>query len=339
MNMKREWNLDLLRVFCCIAVILEHSCGAYINDTKNIWGGGILCAVASASYFAVPCFLMLTGAFVNRRIGNVYDFYKKSFIKIGVPSLIFSVLYSLWYILLDVKRGNPSAGIFFVVKLWKTGWSGHPLWYMYMLVGVYALIPVVQKIIADTRGNVFVVYILLCVWAVISRYTSKFDTTWNLGHVVLYFSYIIVGYAIKSTFAGKNNKDGFFFIVCGFVFLIINGLLVYRCLLLDSNWRNWANNFSPLVMLGSILIFAGFCKVDCTKEIGIAKYTFIVYLLHKGVLEITEFVAGKFFIVKSNRSIAQVLIVIIVETFVVFIVSLCGAVAYQKLQFFFKKDR
>lgn len=39
--MKRESNLDLLRVFCCIAVILEHACGAFINEAKTMGGVGI----------------------------------------------------------------------------------------------------------------------------------------------------------------------------------------------------------------------------------------------------------------------------------------------------------
>ena len=37
--MKRESNLDLLRVFCCVAVILEHACGAFLNEAKLAGGG------------------------------------------------------------------------------------------------------------------------------------------------------------------------------------------------------------------------------------------------------------------------------------------------------------
>lgn len=37
--MQRENNLDLLRLFCCLAVILEHACGAFISDAKLTGGG------------------------------------------------------------------------------------------------------------------------------------------------------------------------------------------------------------------------------------------------------------------------------------------------------------
>ena len=36
--MKRESNVDLLRGLCCIAVILEHACGAFINEAKTMGG-------------------------------------------------------------------------------------------------------------------------------------------------------------------------------------------------------------------------------------------------------------------------------------------------------------
>lgn len=37
--MNRESNLDLLRVFCCIAVIVEHACDVFINEAKLVGGG------------------------------------------------------------------------------------------------------------------------------------------------------------------------------------------------------------------------------------------------------------------------------------------------------------
>lgn len=36
--MNRESNLDLLRVFCCIAVIVEHACDVFINEAKLVGG-------------------------------------------------------------------------------------------------------------------------------------------------------------------------------------------------------------------------------------------------------------------------------------------------------------
>lgn len=280
---------------------------------------------------------MLTGAFAYKRIDNTSEFYKRSFAKLGIPTLVFSALYSVWYIFLEARTGDMRAGIFRVARLWKTGWSGHPLWYMYMLVGLYALIPIVKKAIKETKMNVLVVSVLLCVWASISWYTSKFNITWNLGRVALYISYVIMGYAIRATSMGKDNKIGILFIVCGFVLLIMNGFLVYRCFLLGSNWRNWGNNFSPFVMFGSILIFLGFCKINYTNRVKVAKYTFVIYLFHKGVLEIAQFMAGK--VLPVERPISLVFIAVLVEVIIVFIISLGLSISYSKLTRFFSNSK
>lgn len=280
---------------------------------------------------------MLTGAFADRRIENVTAFYKKSLVKLGVPTLIFSVFYSTWYILLAAKGGNASAGLQNVANYWKTGWQGHPLWYMYMLVGLYALIPIVQKAISEIKVNNLALSIIFCIWALISSYTSTATVTYNLGRVVMLLSYVIMGFAIKSTCSRKNTKLAVILIISGILLLNINGLLVHYCLQNDLNWRTWANNISPFVMLGSILFFTGFCKIECTHEIKLAKYTFLIYLFHKGVLEVVHFVAGK--ILPSEHIMTLTLAVVVVEVIIVFGVSLIFSIVYDNTLKLFKRNK
>lgn len=333
--MNRESNLDLLRVFCCIAVIVEHACGVFINEAKLV--GGYLCIAATLSYFAIPCFLMLTGAFIDKRIENIPIFYKKSFVKLGFPTLVFSVLYSIWYILLAAKGGNATAGLQNVAKYWKTGWLGHPLWYMYMLVGLYAIIPIVQKTVSETKTNTLAISIIFCIWSVISSYTSTATVTYNLGCDVMLLSYVIMGYAIKSTFNGKNKKIAIILIVSGILLLNVNGLLVHYCLQNDLNWRTWGNNFSPFVMLGSILIFAGFCKIEYTHDVKLAKYIFIIYLFHKGVLEVVQYIVSRG--LPSEHTISVIFVVVVFEVILVFCVSLIFSIIYSKTLKLIKRNR
>lgn len=280
---------------------------------------------------------MLTGAFIDRRIDNVPAFYKKSLIKLGIPALIFSAAYSLWYVLLAAKGGNFADGISSVLKYWKTGWLGHPLWYMYMLVGLYTIIPFVHKAVLSTEIKILPFTIILCVWAAFSSYTSSFVNTYNLGRCVIMLSYVFAGYTIKTCFANKNTKTGVLFVLLGVAFLVANGLLVHHRLILDLDWRVWGNNFSPFVMTGSILVFAGFCKLDVKHEIKIAKYTFIIYLFHKGVLEVVQFGAKK--ILPVEHKICQVMMGVAVEVALVFAVSFALSCMYMKLQRFFSIHR
>ena len=68
----REYNYDLLRIVCTIAVITIHVSGIYYNCltqteffgqlyTQNAF---LTCIYNGISRFAVPCFVMLSGAFL-----------------------------------------------------------------------------------------------------------------------------------------------------------------------------------------------------------------------------------------------------------------------------------
>lgn len=99
---KREEQFDLLRVLCCIMIILLH-CGSGYAEEKFISEVPKYYALIGRFYetitrVAVPCFVMMSGRFLlsderNKKYGY---FYKKSFYKLGVPALAFSILYVLY---------------------------------------------------------------------------------------------------------------------------------------------------------------------------------------------------------------------------------------------------
>lgn len=88
---KRKNNSDFLRIVSAIAIIMIHVDASWMSAAVNVETGGyslfIICVYNSISRFAVPCFLMLSGAFIldDKRNLNYRYFYSKSFKKIGVP--------------------------------------------------------------------------------------------------------------------------------------------------------------------------------------------------------------------------------------------------------------
>lgn len=108
--LEREYNYDLLRCVSMIAVIMIHVSAkwvnVYINDIESYDKIYIIVAYMynSISRFAVPCFIMLSGAFLldNPRTANYSDFYRRSFLKLGIPTLIFATLYILYRVIFNV---------------------------------------------------------------------------------------------------------------------------------------------------------------------------------------------------------------------------------------------
>lgn len=109
--MKRERNYDLLRIISTIAVVMIHVSaiwfgnaiagiserGLSVTDARSTYW---ICLYNSLPRFAVPCFVMLSGAFILEDEKNIEykRFYAKSFAKIGIPTIIFSAVYFFYAI-------------------------------------------------------------------------------------------------------------------------------------------------------------------------------------------------------------------------------------------------
>lgn len=112
----RSWNYDFLRVICTIAVILIHVSSSYKNAYMDASAFGRLytdnllatCVYNVIPRFAVPCFVMLSGAFIlaDDRNANYYAFWNKKIRKTGIPTLIFSCGYTLWNMLTVLHGGG-----------------------------------------------------------------------------------------------------------------------------------------------------------------------------------------------------------------------------------------
>lgn len=123
----------------------------------------VICIYNSICRFAVPCFLMTSGAFIldNDNNSNYKLFYRKSFQKLGIPLLIFSIFYIMYDLLTMIVMHNINFKYFFIKIL--TGAPMYHMWYMYMIIGIYIFAPFVIKIkdIITEQNFVKVVIIFL----------------------------------------------------------------------------------------------------------------------------------------------------------------------------------
>ena len=97
---KRDNNLDLLRIVAAIMVIVQHVLAIYIHRVDNNLDGYYETAniYFSMSVYAVPIFVMLSGAFLlsDSQNSNCVYFYRKMRNKIIKPTILWSILYVLF---------------------------------------------------------------------------------------------------------------------------------------------------------------------------------------------------------------------------------------------------
>lgn len=154
-NQRELWG-DLLRGVCSFVVLLLHaSCNVFGDFSGGIRGWLPHLILNSFTAFAVPCFYMLSGAYLLRREHPIARTLKNRVLKSYIPLLAWGVLYLLF-------RGNRDVSAY--GRLLYTNQEAH-LWFMYSILSIYILLPFISKIYGQmgTKAKVYALVILLVI--------------------------------------------------------------------------------------------------------------------------------------------------------------------------------
>lgn len=163
-HLKRIPGYSLLRVLACIAIIILHMFASAeilfqnVITPEQITGSNI---IVNCMMWAVPCFVMVTGALLldeNREVS-----FDKLFNKYILRALGALVVFSMVFRIFDIIMDKESFGLKSILKgfyeiFTGTGWSH--IWYLYLLIGLYLLLPFYKKI-AKASSNSELKYLLV----------------------------------------------------------------------------------------------------------------------------------------------------------------------------------
>lgn len=239
---------------------------------------------------------MLSGAFLldNDKNKNYKYFYKKTFKKIVIPTIIFSILYFLPIFIrnLFLIESKTISEIFEPVKNFLIGQPSSHLWYLYMLIGVYILVPIVIRVKNDISQKTFEkVSIVFLALASISYWTSSYTLNYDIGMVFEFLGYLMIGYTIRNNSHNKNSKKAVLYIILSITINIIafylNYLNITNKMPTDTQIlkNSWISPLSPLIVISSVLLFMAFSNFNIKRDFSkLASYSFYIYLIHQFVL-------------------------------------------------------
>lgn len=145
----REIWGDALRLVSLCAIVVIHSTGAPYMSYQESQSWYFALYVNAATRFAVPCFMMLSGAFMLSKRQNISDIFTKKIPKLIIPLLFWSVCYILaskYYHFQDISVGKKILEIPFQHQ------SNH-LWFIYQLVQLSIMAPVLSALFRKTDLN------------------------------------------------------------------------------------------------------------------------------------------------------------------------------------------
>lgn len=199
-EMKRQTELDILRLLALLAVIMMHAGGnKYLSTNFDSNGHSMFIA---AIVWSVPVFFMISGRFFldpqrNITIERIWNKYVRHIV---VVFLVWTSVYTLYY----VKSGAyDSLIIWGILTQWIDG--PYHFWYLYALVGLYMFSPLLRRLTENEKAMMYFL-MLFGISNIIGEYLvylpkiggiigTAYDKLW-LNHISGYVGYYVLGYCI-----------------------------------------------------------------------------------------------------------------------------------------------
>lgn len=305
-------NLDVLRVLAAFMVVLLHVSGEYV--TGNIESPNVYFTVGnffdSIARVSVPIFVMLSGTFLldNPNNKEYRSFYQKSIKKIIVPTLSWSLIFCIYSLLIQLVKSLISDDIVTRIDyirpfiLWIKGQPFYHLWYMYMLMGLYLISPIMIRLKDDIgEKNTLKLGIALICLGMITTITSTLF--WPIKFIE-YLGYFILGYSLRKYYNSNAKRPHGFIIVS-----IISALTVFSLteIIVRMGWfldrkLYFYGNLTPFVIIGAISLFVAFVNMKEFKFNinNLAQHSFNIYIIHAGILDVISLITHKILNIEFN---------------------------------------
>lgn len=188
---QRLYYLDAVRVLACAMVVLMHSPGPFEGVEKS----GIFQNIIN--YMTAPCiglFFMVSGALVLPVKCTTFGFLRHRLSKIIWPTLFWTVFY--------LSANYCCGGYISIANILSIPFSPQGngiLWFMYTLVGLYLVAPIISPWLSSVSKSTIELYLLL--WTIsmcyplLEMYLSiRTGVTGPLYYLSGYIGYFILGY-------------------------------------------------------------------------------------------------------------------------------------------------
>ena len=292
--MKRTNYYSYLRAIACMAIVLLHTADASVllygdaisNVQKTISMSMVYCMM-----WAVPCFVMVTGALLldpGKEI-TYKKLYGKYILRIVLALAVFGVIFRCFDIFMNHEAWTVSGVL---QGLWNVmiGKSWAHLWYLYLLIGIYLLLPFYRKIAANSSTKE--IWYLLGIYALFLSILPlsgmvNVDLAFYIHTATIYPFYLFLGWAISNGKLNISKVGGAILFVVGTLLLIT--VVRYRYINGVEELANLLNYSSVFVILQCMGLFAMLKRdrnqddlVTFVEKIlrSVDKCSFGIYLVH-----------------------------------------------------------
>lgn len=251
-NSPREIWIDWLRVIACFMVFVVHS-----TEPFYLGGDGSLILTEGDAFWSsffdtfvrscVPLFIIASSYLQFPIHYSTGEFFKRRALRILVPFAIWTVVYAcVW--------GEPAEN--FKNLLLNFNYSSGHLWFVYMLIGVYLLMPLLspwaEKVGKKELQAYLGIWLFTTLIPLFRDWFSGFSTT------VIYGPSGLPRQALFPLWGEASwNAYGTFYYMSGFIGYLLLGLY-FRRFVGELSWKKTLAISIPCYLAGFAVAFIGF---------------------------------------------------------------------------------
>lgn len=284
----RIFWLDIIKILACIFVLTNHTIG-YIFTYTNMNNYNTLYYAINFAIckLGVPLFIMTTGSLLLKK-----DISYKTITKKSIRIVIVLLLISIYIYLASNKVSDYNIIVF--LKSFISNPLSFPLWYLYMLIGLYIVSPFVKKMtknFSDKDYKIFIVLFLI-IPSFLPILQNLIDVSFNNYFTYSFFpisiGYLVSGYYLSNIKLNKKTKNIFiilfilpiiYFILDMYLPFIFNKQISYS---LDS-WYFITNSLPAIALFYLVRYLFENKNINLYVEKivnNISLVTFGIYLSH-----------------------------------------------------------
>ena len=286
---ERVSQFSYIKTVACFAIVLLHCFNnARVYHMEELTDGQITTAFAACAslMWAVPCFLMVTGALLldRDRIIPPKKLFGKYIKRMLVALVVFTAIFTL-------IRHDPANGTGIFREFGEGLLFNHCmayLWYLYMMLAIYLLMPLFKATVnrASDRQLGILAAVLLLISSVLPLLSYLgVDAVLYIPTWIVYGAYLFMGFLLY-----RHNMDWRIAAVMLVVCTVALPLITFKLAPTEIDPSDLTAYNSPLVVMQSAAVFSLMLRIR--RRAGrlienIDRCSFGIYLIHMIFIRLT----------------------------------------------------
>lgn len=283
----------------------------------NFWHGSIV-------RWAVPVFVMMSGALFLSRDIPIRKLYSKYMFRIFTAFIFWSFVYA-------VKNYVKSGDILKATGLFVQG-DSH-MWFLFMIAGLYMIVPFMKKIAeSESLSKYFLALAFITVFLLpnitqiislssekLSKFFVRWFNTFDINLVAGFTGYFLLGYILnRASISPKTGRIIYSLGLAGFVAGMV--LSVTASMITSSPNQTFYHNLTLSTLFESAAVFVFFkANLNWPSRLirMLSQYSFGAYLVHVAVISALKWLGLNTLTFNPLFSVPVISVIVFVISFVI----------------------